>query len=399
MANVQGTVAPGFEGVRDAFEKNFDEHADVGAGYSLYVDGDCVVDLVGGVTEAGGSEPYGPDALQLVFSSTKGATAMCAHILADRGELDFDAPVTEYWPEFGAAGKAEVPVRWLISHRVGLIDVDRKMSLVEALDWDVVTSALAESAPVWPPGTQHGYHAVTYGWLVGEVVRRISGKSLGEFFATEIADPLGLDFWIGTPDRVHDRVVPVIPFAPPPGLVPELDHAPESGGTAPSLGDMLSMFLGSDNLLGRALGAPGGAFGGGDEWNLPEVWRAEIPAANGITNARSLARMYAAFIGEVDGIRLVSPGTLANALVRQVFGPDSVLIFEIPFGLGFMLNGGLMALGSDTAFGHFGAGGSLGFADHERGIAGAYVMNKMEIGLTGDPRSSSLVAASFAAAR
>ena len=183
MADVQGTVAPGFEGVRDAFERNFDEHGDVGAGYALYVDGECVVDLVGGVTEAGGTEPYGPDALQLVFSSTKGATAMCAHILADRGELDFDAPVTDYWPEFEAAGKADVPVSWLISHQVGLIDVDRKMTLAEALDWDAVTTALAESVPVWPPGTQHGYHAVTYGWLVGEVVRRISGKSLGEFFA------------------------------------------------------------------------------------------------------------------------------------------------------------------------------------------------------------------------
>jgi CubicO group peptidase (beta-lactamase class C family) len=397
MADVQGTVAPGFEGVREAFERNFDEHGDVGAGYSLYVDGHCVVDLVGGVTAAGGSEPYGRDALQLVFSSTKGATAMCAHILADRNELDFDAPVTEYWPEFGAAGKADVPVSWLISHQVGLIDVDRKMTLAEALDWDTVTTALAESAPVWPPGTQHGYHAVTYGWLVGEVVRRISGKSLGEFFAAEIAEPLGLDFWIGTPDRVHDRVVPVIPLRPPPGLLPELDNATESGGAAPSLADMLSMFLGPDNLLGRALSAPGGAFSDGDDWNLPEVWRAEIPAANGITNARSMARMYAAFIGEVDGIRLVSPDTLAKALVRQVFGADSVLFFEIPFGLGFMLNGGLMALGSDTAFGHFGAGGSLGFADADRGIAGAYVMNKMDIGLTGDPRSSSLVAASFAA--
>jgi CubicO group peptidase (beta-lactamase class C family) len=397
MADVQGTVALGFEGVREAFERNFDEHGDVGAAYSLYVDGKCVVDLVGGVTAAGGADPYGRDALQLVFSSTKGATAMCAHILADRNELDFDAPVTEYWPEFGAAGKADVPVSWLLSHQVGLIDVDRKMTLAEALDWDAVTTALAESAPVWPPGTQHGYHAVTYGWLVGEVVRRISGKSLGAFFATEIAEPLGLDFWIGTPERVHDRVVPVIPLRPPPGLLPELDNATEAGGSAPSLADMLSTFLGPDNLLGRALSAPGGAFSDGEEWNLPEVWSAEIPAANGITNARSMARMYAAFIGEVDGIRLVSPDTLANALVRRVFGADSVLFFEIPFGLGFMLNGGLMALGSDTAFGHFGAGGSLGFADPDRGIAGAYVMNKMDIGLTGDPRSSTLVAASFAA--
>ena len=397
MADVQGTVASGFEGVREAFERNFDEHGDVGAAYSLYVDGKCVVDLVGGVTAAGGADPYGRDALQLVFSSTKGATAMCAHILADRNELDFDAPVTEYWPEFGAAGKADVPVSWLLSHQVGLIDVDRKMTLAEALDWDAVTTALAESAPVWPPGTQHGYHAVTYGWLVGEVVRRISGKSLGAFFATEIAEPLGLDFWIGTPERVHDRVVPVIPLRPPPGLLPELDNATEAGGSAPSLADMLSTFLGPDNLLGRALSAPGGAFSDGEEWNLPEVWSAEIPAANGITNARSMARMYAAFIGEVDGIRLVSPDTLAKALVRQVFGADSVLFFEIPFGLGFMLNGGLMALGSDTAFGHFGAGGSLGFADPDRGIAGAYVMNKMDIGLTGDPRSSTLVAASFAA--
>jgi CubicO group peptidase (beta-lactamase class C family) len=396
MAEIGGFVASGFERVRDAFERNFDQHGDVGAGFSLYVDGECVVDLVGGTTSEGGSEKYGPEALQLVFSTTKGATAMCAHILADRGELDHDAPVREYWPEFAAAGKDEVPVSWLLSHQVGLVDVDRKMSLAEALDWDVVTKALAESAPVWPPGTQHGYHAVTYGWLVGEVVRRISGRSLGQFFAEEIAEPLGLDFWIGTPDSVHDRVVPVIPFSAPPGVMPELDQAPETADSAPTLAEMLSMFLGPDNLLGRALSAPGGAFGDGNEWNLPEVWRAQIPAANGITNARSLARMYAAFIGEVDGIRLVSPETMQNALVRRVFGPDSVLVFEIPFGLGFMLNGGLMALGSETAFGHFGAGGSLGFADPAHSLAGGYVMNKMEIGLTGDPRTSGLLEATYA---
>ncbi|MFZ4434491.1 MAG: serine hydrolase domain-containing protein, partial [Microthrixaceae bacterium] len=170
MTDIRGQVEPGFEAVGDAFEANFAEHGEVGAGFSLYVEGEQVVALTGGVADADG-RPYDEDTLQMVFSTTKGATAVCAHLLAERGELDLDAPVAEYWPEFAAADKGDVPVSWLLCHKAGLIDTDRSMTLDEALDWDTVTAALAESTPVWEPGTQHGYHAVTYGWLVGEVVR------------------------------------------------------------------------------------------------------------------------------------------------------------------------------------------------------------------------------------
>jgi len=392
MSEISGTCDPQFEAVREAFLASFVNHGDVGAGVSVYVEGEQVVDLVGGSTAADGSDPYTADALQMVFSTTKGATAICAHLLAERGELDLDAPVTDYWPEFAAAGKGGVPVRWLLCHKSGLVDVDRKMTLSEALDWDTVTSALAESAPLWEPGTQHGYHAVTYGWLVGEVVRRVSGRSLGRFFADEVAGPLGLDFWIGAPDSVHDRIVHLIPMGLPPGI----DLGTKADGSPYGMIEMLDMLMGPGNLMGRALSAPGGAFADQDVWNTPEVWRAEVPAANGITNAASLARMYAATVSEVDGVRLLSESTVKEATVRQTHGADSVLIFEIPFASGFMLDGGMAKLGSPTAFGHYGAGGSLGFGDHERGIGFGYVMNRMDLGVAGDPRTSGLIDAVYA---
>ncbi len=390
MAEIRGTVTAGFEGVRDAFARNFEVNGDVGAGFALYVDGECVVDLVGGTTAeaepgGGGADPYTDDTLQLVFSSTKGATATAAHILVDRGELDLDAPITEYWPEFGTKGKDGAPVRWLLTHEIGLPDVDRPMSMAEGLAWDPVVEALADSEPLWEPGTNHGYHAVTFGWLVGELIRRVSGKGLGQFFADEVAAPLGLDFWIGTPDEQHHRISPLILAEAPEGIFEVAD-----GGPAPGLIEMLNMLLGPDNLAGRALTAPGGAFSDLEIWNSPEIWRAEIGAASGITNAKSLAKMYAATVGEVDGVRLFSEATVKNAATRQVEGPDAVLIFEIPFGLGYMLHGGILTMGSPTGFGHYGAGGSLGFADPERGIAGGYVMNKMQVGVAGDPRTVGL---------
>lgn len=386
MSEVVGYCAAQFEPVREAFAANFTERGDVGAGVAVYHRGELVVDLAGGVTAEGGTEPYGPDALQLVFSSTKGATAICAHVLAERGELDLDAPVTRYWPEFGAHGKADVPVSWLLSHRVGLPDVDRPLTLEEALAWHPVTDALADSKPVWEPGTDRGYHAVTYGYLVGEVIRRVTGDTVGAFFAKEVAAPLGLDFWIGLPDEHHDRVVPLIPLGPPPGV-----HFGDPNAPAPGMVEMLQLLMGPDSLIARALAAPGGAFSDQDVWNSPELWRAEVPAANGIGNARSLAKMYAATVGEVDGVRLLSPATVANAIEVRSSGPDAVLIMDIPFGLGFMRDAPFAPFGSTTSFGHYGAGGSVGFADVEKELGVAYVMNKMDLGIAGDPRSRALI--------
>ena len=390
MTEIRGHVAEGFEAVGDAFESNFELHGDVGAGFSLFVDGEEVVSLTGGVADADG-RPYDEDTLQLVFSTTKGATAICAHLLAERGLLDLDAPVVEYWPEFAAAGKGDVPVNWLLSHKSGLVDVDRTMSLDEALDWDSVTKALAESAPLWEPGTQHGYHAITYGFLVGEIIRRISGKSIGEFFADEVAAPLGLDFWIGLPESEQHRVAPLIPMSSIPEPMMLAEEGPATDEAPLSLIAMLEQFLGPDNLIGRALTAPGGAFAEEHAWNEPSVRAAQIPAANGVTNATSLARMYSSLVVETDGVRTLQPETVDRAIVPQVSGPDSVLMFPIPFALGFMTHSDFSPFLSGRSFGHGGAGGSLGFADPDRRIGGGYVMNKMHMGLTGDPRNIALL--------
>jgi CubicO group peptidase (beta-lactamase class C family) len=392
MSEVQGFVAPGFEGVRDAFARNFDTHGDVGASAALYRDGELVVDLVGGVTATGGADPYTAEHLQLVYSTTKGATAMCAHLLVQRGELDLDAPVTDYWPEYKAHGKGDTPVSWLLCHKAGLPDVDRPMTYEQALAWDPVVEALADSAPLWEPGTQHGYHAVTFGWLVGEIVRRVSGRSLGTFFHEEFAEPLGIDFWIGLPESEHHRVVPIIPMGLPPTI--DLGMPPDE---MPGMIELLQMLMGPDSLIARALSAPGGAFSDMAQWNDPKLWQAELGAANGITNAPSLAKLYAATVGEVDGVRILRDDTIARAIEPRTSGADAVLVFEIPFGLGFMRDAPLAKLGSPTAFGHYGAGGSVGFADPAAGIGFAYVMNKMDLGIAGDPRTSDLIDAVYAA--
>jgi CubicO group peptidase (beta-lactamase class C family) len=391
---IGGTVAPGFEGVREAFVRNFTENGEVGAGFSLVHDGRTVVDLWGGVADAATGAPYTDDTLQLVFSTTKGATAVCANLLAQRGELDVEAPVTEYWPEFGQAGKADVPVRWLMGHRAGLPYVNAPIELDACLAWDPAVEALAAMEPLWEPGTAHGYHAVTYGWLVGEVVRRISGRSLGRFFADEVAGPLGLEFWIGLPADQEPRVAPLTNR----GL--RRDEA--EGDQTEGLSDLVSQieqFLGPGSMLALALG--GGStmpFIGNGVFNRPEVRAAEVPAANGVTNARSLARMYAAVVGPVEGVSdgpLLTSEQVEAAATTQTQGADRVLMFETTFGLGFMTSSEFSPYGSTASFGHAGAGGSVGFADPENGLGFGYVMNRTMTNMSGDPRSRGLVAAAY----
>lgn len=392
MSEIRGTVEAGYEPVREAFERNFVENGDIGAGFCLYVDGAKVVDLTGGVRDTDGTA-YDDTTLQLVFSSTKGVTATCAHLLAQRGELDLDAPVADYWPEFSAAGKADIPVRWLLSHQAGLVDVDRAMTVEEALDWTTICDALADSPPLWEPGTGYGYHAVTYGWLVGEVVRRVAGVDFGEFVRREISEPLGLDLWVGLPDDEQHRVSPLINSGMPGLPTPEPAGDADSETDAPSLVGMLDMLLGEGNLLGRALTAPGGAFTDDQVWNEARVRSAQIPAANGVTNAASLARMYAALVSEVDGVRLLDADTLERAITPQVSGPSTVPLLDIPFALGFMTHSPLSPLLNGRSFGHYGAGGSLGFADPDRRVAGAYVMNAAQLAIAGDARTLGLLAA------
>ncbi len=374
---IGGTVEPGFEAVRDAFVRNFTQHGELGAQVAVHVNGKKVVDLWGGVADPATGRAYDDRTLQLVFSTTKGATAVCVALLAQRGEIDYDAKVADYWPEFAAEGKGEIPVRVLMSHRAGLPVIDRTLTADEVFAWTPVIEALAAQAPVWEPGTKHGYHAVTYGHLAGELVRRVSGKSLGTFFADEVAKPLGLDFWIGLPASQESRVAPLVPSPPPP---PEIEA-------------MMSQFMGPDSLAGRALSLGGalGASAGNMVFNTPALHAAEIPAANGITNAMSLSRMYAACVSEVDGTRLLTPETVAKVSETQTSGPDQVLMLESTFGLGFMTSGIMTPMLGSSSFGHAGAGGSLGFGDADSGVAFGYVMNQMQMNLAGDPRPAGLI--------
>jgi CubicO group peptidase (beta-lactamase class C family) len=383
MSDVAGWVAPGFEPVRDAFAANFAAGLEAGAAFAVYRHGEPVVDLWGGVADVATGRPWREDTVVLVFSTTKGATAACAHLLAARGRLDPEAPVARWWPEFAAAGKERVTVAHLLAHQAGLAWVDEALTLEEALAWEPVVAALARQAPHWEPGTDHGYHALTFGWLVGEVVRRVDGRSLGAFFRDEVAGPLGLDFWIGLPEEVEPRVARLVTPA-----------AADAEARA-----AMAALAGPGSELGRALSAPGRAFADVEVFNARAVRAAEVPAANGVADARSVARMYAAMIGEVDGVRLLPPEQLERATRRRTDGPDRVLLgLDIQFGLGFMVPSSVITVGGPRSFGHFGAGGSVGWADPDAGLAFGYVMNRMEVGLAGDARSARLIAAAYEAA-
>jgi CubicO group peptidase (beta-lactamase class C family) len=382
MSDLNGWTAPGFEGVRAAFEGNFAEGREIGAAFSAYHRGRKVVDLWGGIADEATGRPWEEDTIVLVFSTTKGMTAVCANKLAQEGALDVDAPVAKYWPEFAAGGKENVPVSFLLSHQVGLAWVDGAMTLEDALAWDPVVNALAAQEPHWEPGSQHGYHATTYGWLVGEVIRRITGKSVGTYLREEVAAPLGLDLWLGLPESEDPRAA---------SLTSMIDES-QLDENARAL---VAQFMGPDTMLGKALSAPGGALTQ-DVWNSREVRAAEIPAASGVSDARSIARMYAACIDEVDGVRLLTPDQLKKATTQQTSGPNVILMgLDIQFGLGFMLRSSLIPLGGPQSFGHFGAGGSMGWADPDAEFAFGYVMNKMDMGLAGDTRTSNLVNACY----
>jgi CubicO group peptidase (beta-lactamase class C family) len=389
MTDINGTTASGFEGVRAAFEANFAKDLEVGASFSAYHRGKKVVDLWGGTADVDSGRAWDDRTLALVFSTTKGATAMCANKLAQEGKLDVDAPVARYWPEFAAGGKSELPVKFLLSHQAGLAWIDGEISLDQALSWDPVVDALAQQTPHWEPGSKHGYHATTYGWLVGEVIRRITGKTVGTYFHDEIAAPLGLDFWIGLPESEESRVAPLVGGLADPLITED-----------PEVRKFVEEIMGPDTTLGRALFAPGGAFSGPEIWNSRAVHAAEIPAANGIGDARSLARMYAACIGTVDGVRILTEEQLRRATTQLTSGPNTVLLdLDIQFGLGFMLRSAFIELGGPRSFGHFGAGGSVGWADPDAELAFGYVMNRMDMGLAGDVRSYELINACYAATR
>ena len=370
---VGGFCEPGFEAVRTAFGSNFAEHGDVGAAVCVYHRGAPVVDLWGGLADREAGRPWEEDTLQLVFSTTKGVTATCVHLLVERGLLDLDEPVATYWPEFAAAGKESIPLRWVLTHQAGLAAVTSEVTMEEILGWDGIIAAVAAEEPQWEPGTEHGYHARTFGWILGEVVRRVTAKSIGAFLADEVAGPLGLDFFIGLPASELGRISHL--------YGPEVD---------PDMRELMDAFMGPDTLLGQVLNGPSGLFGYDDMWNRPDLLAAEMPSSNGVGTARAVARLYAALIGEVDGHRLLSAETVATATAVQVEGPDKVIGVPMPFGLGYMTP---LPFGPPGSFGHFGAGGSLGIADPSGEWTMGYVMNQMQLGLTGDARSTGLIEA------
>ena len=376
---VHGSVADGFEAVAEVFVDNFADRNETGASVCVYVDGEQVVHLWGGAANHKTSEPWREESAIIVFSTTKGATAICVAMLAQAGKLDYDEPVATYWPEFAAAGKEAVTVGQLMSHQAGLIYADPPLSLEQILQVTPVVDALAAQAPLWKPGETHGYHALTYGWLAGEIVRRVDGRTVGTFFAEEVAGPLGLDFWIGLPEDQEWRVA-------------RLRGAPRPTGEAL---DLMRKIAGPGSNGGRALGMDG-AFApvdGVDPFNTRPVRASEIPAANGVTNAASVARMYAATVGEVDGVRLLDTDTVATVSVERVSGPDASLVLPTRFGYGFTLHCDELVLTQDGAFGHYGAGGSLGFADPATGMSFGYVMNQMGGGIASDPRAVTLLQA------
>lgn len=432
MTTVSGWTARGWEEVRRAFDWNFEMGNEVGAAFSAYYRGSKVVDLWGGVADEKTDRNWDEDTLVLVYSTTKGITAMCANRLADQGALDVESAVSDYWPEFAQAGKNRVTVADLLAHRAGLAWVDTTMSVEEVMSWDPVIRALEVQRPSWPPGTAHGYHATTYGWLVGEVIRRITGKSLGTYLREEIAAPLGAEFFVGLPKSEHHRVARLIHvdldgllgrFGSP-GRRTESDAASarragvtdaggEPQGTAPQadparFAELMTTYLGRDGRLTKALAAPGGALRDQSIWDDPRLYTAEIPAANGICDARSLALLYSSCLGDVVGgfgrrPRTISADQLDRALRQETSGPDQVLLgLDVQWGLGFMLNRGLVipaGLGGPRSFGHFGMGGSVGWADPDTELAIGYVMNRMTLGVTGDDRAFTLVRACVECAR
>jgi CubicO group peptidase (beta-lactamase class C family) len=385
--DIHGDCHPRFAPVRVAFAENLQHRDEIGAAVAVVVDGEPVVDLWAGHADLARTRRWERDTLVNVYSCTKGMTALCAHRLVSAGRLDLDAPVAEYWPEFAQAGKETLPVRWLLGHRSGLAAVRHPLPGEALYDWDTMSTALAAETPWWTPGTAHGYHAVTFGWLVGEVVRRVTGRSLGTYFRQEIAAPLGLDFHIGLPETEHGRCAEMTG-------VPMPANEDEAGLAAVVLSD-------PEGLAARAfMNPPSMALGVN---NAP--WRsAEIPGANGHGTARALARVYGTLArgGDQDGVHLLDPAGIARCREEQAHGPDLVLPISTRFGLGFMLPQDRTDARfgpSPRAFGHPGAGGSVGFADPDTKVGFGYVMNRMGPHILLDPRATALIDAVYAALR
>jgi CubicO group peptidase (beta-lactamase class C family) len=389
MAASEGSCDARFARVREEFDRNFAERDELGASVCVTVDGEPVVDLWGGVADESTGRHWTEDTVVLVFSSSKGVTATCAHLLIDRGQLDLDTPVARYWPDFAQAGKQDIPVRWLLSHQAGLPAWRERLPLHGLYDWELTTRLLAAQAPYWEPGTRVGYHAITFGHLVGELVRQISGKSLGTFLRDEITGPLGLDLWIGLPERHETHVAPVQLF--------DLTTTPESP-FAKALAEPVEYRAQAFMNDGGWMSEPG-------ELNSRAAHAAEIPAGNAVTNARGLAGLYAplALDGSAHGVRLVAPGTLVEMRIPQaITARDAVLASHTSFTTGYSkswvnpeLGEGMSAIYGEHAFGTLGGGGNLGLADPDARMSFGYTCNRHGPNSAMNQRGQSLLDATY----
>lgn len=385
-ARIDGMVAPGFEGVRAEFTRNFVERGEIGAAVAAYWHGEKVVDLWGGVRVPGTDEPWVEDTMVVVMSTTKGLSAMTLVLANARGWLDYDAPVAHYWPEFAQNGKGAVTVRQLLGHEAGLVWLDEPLTLEKLRDLDRLASILARQKPAWPPGTRHGYHAMTVGLYMQELLRRVdpAHRTLGRFFHKEIALPLGLDFYIGLPAEIPDaRLARIQPLSWRRGLA-ALRYTPVR---------VTLRMLQPGSRLRRSFS------GFNPDWNDRRTLEPEIPAGNGVGTARAIARAYSAFAE--GGAELRIPPT---TFLRVVAPPtpterrDAVIGLPSYYSLGFLRPGPELWFGSSVrAFGAPGAGGSFGFADPDANLGYAYVMNRLDFYLTNDPREKALRDAIYAA--
>lgn len=380
---IRGLAEAGFGAIVDAFVANFVDRRDMGAACAVYLNGRQVVDLWGGVADARTGRPWDHGTAAVIFSCSKGLLAMCAYVLVQVGQLDLDLPIAEYWPEFGRAGKEAVTVRQAMSHRAGLPALDVDLAREDVLTWQPVIRAIEAQQPLDPPGAGHFYHAMTYGWLLGEVIVRVTGRTPGQFFRQEIADRLDLRTWIGLPEEAR----PSVAWMEPPLPDEESDAARDAARVALQ-----------DRVVARSA-TMGGAFGfpvedGVVSFNAPDIQAAEIPGANGVSTAESLARVYAACVADIDGPPLLSARSLDDILRvqssgRQLSGmPDD----GTRWGTGFQLaSAPSQPMLGPTSFGHAGAGGQLGFADVDHHVGFAYLSNQM--GGYGDARARELTTA------
>ena len=383
---ISGYCEDNFIEARNIFEKSISSGFELGGSIAVEVQGKKVIDLWGGHLDHSKSKAWEENTLVNVFSTTKGIAAICLLQLIEKGLLDIEKPVCEYWPEFSVNGKENIPVKYLFCHKAGLCGVREPLESGAFSNWDLITSELAKQEPLWEPGTAHGYHAITYGHLVGELLRRIDGRTIGQYFKEEIAEPLNLDFWIGLPDSEFDRVSDIYPSKPGPlqYLFPLLTKLPRF--VLPGRAKFLLDFGDTSKPVGAAFNNPPISSNRGMEANTKQWRNAEIPAANGHGTARSIAKLYGILAngGSRDGIHVLSPETIEKGRQTQSDGKDLVLGgMRTRFGLGFMLGTENVSMGPNpNAFGHGGAGGSLGFSDPDNNISLGFVMNQMHQGIT-----------------